>query len=62
MLKRADLIVISTDVRQLTGVGLEYLTDLDGNVLATFWNGDLRSAHIARNSDSEPTQIPAIGG
>lgn len=34
-------IIIGSNVLQLTGKGLEYLIDAEGNVLAKFYNGKL---------------------
>lgn len=35
-----NLIVVSTDIKELKGIGEEILLDKEGNVIAKFYNGN----------------------
>lgn len=51
------LVVISNDINMLTGIGSEILTDIEGNFIAEFFNGQFIQALQAGNS--EITKIAA---
>jgi len=42
---------VSDKLSDLTGVGVEYLTDKNGDVLASFYNGNFQRAAVNANSD-----------
>lgn len=47
-------LVLSNDVKQLTGKGMEILTDKEGNPIAEFFNGNFVQALQSPNAE-EPT-------
>lgn len=44
-------IIISNDIKNLTGQGIEYLTDQSGEVIAEFYDGNMTQANPTGNNE-----------
>jgi len=53
------IIVVSSNVQDLTGIGSEFLADAQGNVIAEFFNGNF--VDTTSQGNREVTIIPGIG-
>lgn len=53
-------IIISNDIKQLTGQGIELLTDTNGDVLAEFYNGNICGACPRGNNEETITMKEAV--
>lgn len=56
---RLTLIIISSNVQELSGVGTEYLTDNNGDILAKFYDGNLVVETVSLVNSDEPTKAAA---
>ncbi len=45
-------ILISDDIKLLTGKGIEYLVDQNGDVIAVFYDGNFQKAAIVNQDDT----------
>lgn len=50
---RYNLIVVSSDIRQLSGNGEEHLLDQYDNVIAIFWDGNMPRQIKAADPDAD---------
>lgn len=50
-MRNLNLVKVSDQIEALTGEGLEYLTDSDGNVIAKFIDGNLFNAKVVGNTE-----------
>lgn len=50
-MRNLNLVKVSDQIEALTGEGLEYLTDSEGNVIAKFIDGNLFNAKVVGNTE-----------
>jgi hypothetical protein len=59
-MERKNVIVVSTDIQKLTGIGTEYLISENGEIIACFINGELECRYGLKSGETREAGFISI--